>query len=58
MKTDMNYYAFRDCSLQPGNVKILPNMDFKYLIWNYQAKRLHFPRIRKIWSNQNMTADF
>jgi len=29
-------------------------MDLKYIIWNYQAKRLHFTRNRKIWSYQLM----
>jgi len=33
-------------------------MDLKYVIWNYQANRLHFTCNRKIWSYQLMTADF
>jgi len=33
-------------------------MDLKYIIWNYQAKGLHFTCIRKTWSYQLMTADF
>ena len=27
-------------------------MDLKYIIWNYQAKRLHFTYNRKIWTYQ------
>jgi hypothetical protein len=34
------------------------NMDLKYFIWNYAAKRLHFPCIRKICSWQLTTAGF
>jgi len=29
-------------------------MDLKYIIWNYQAKRIHFTCNRKIWSYQLM----
>jgi len=31
-------------------------MDLKYMIWNYQGKRLHFTWSRKIWSYKIMNS--